>query len=457
MNRPTDALLEQADGLARRVATLPWGEPEAALSQLLGGATDATLLELAERAGRVTRLAETVATRVAGEIAKRSTRDALEPLSKRMGERTAAALVARSADVPVARAADWCRVGAELVGRESLSGEPLPCRFAHVSAALDTGDVSPDGARVIIEALEAVRHMLSQDALEGLETHLLQEARLRSFPDLAALCRAVPDRFDPDGAEPREEELRAKSGFKVIHRRDGLLRWVIDAHPEAAGFLATALDARTTPRRPVAFLDEDAPELDEALQDTRTLEQRRLDALVSIARDSLTADDGDVSGTAVTVLVTIDHEALVSGVGSATIAGVDAPISAGTARRLAADARIIPVVLGGASQPLDLGQGRRLFSESQRLAMAVRDGGCIWSICPEPPGRCQAAHLTAWENGGPTDLDNGALMCPFHHRRFDNDGWEMRVIDGIRHLIPPPWIDATRRPRPAGRPALPPA
>jgi hypothetical protein len=42
-------------------------------------------------------------------------------------------------------------------------------------------------------------------------------------------------------------------------------------------------------------------------------------------------------------------------------------------------------------------------------------------------------------------------MCRFHHRRFDNDGWELENIDGIPWLIPPAWVDATRTPRRAGR------
>jgi hypothetical protein len=54
------------------------------------------------------------------------------------------------------------------------------------------------------------------------------------------------------------------------------------------------------------------------------------------------------------------------------------PISAATARRLAAQGEIIPVVLGSASEPLDQGRAIRLATEPQRRALAVRDGGCVW-------------------------------------------------------------------------------
>lgn len=205
-------------------------------------------------------------------------------------------------------------------------------------------------------------------------------------------------------------------------------------HPEAAAFLTTAVDARTAPRRQPTFTDvDDAP----AFDGERTAAQRRLDALVAIARESVALDHGTLAGTAVTVNVTMTLEARMSGLGTAQIDGVDEPISAATARRLACDAKLIPIVLGGDSEPLDLGVSHRLFSEAQRRALALRDGGCVWKNCSAPPGWCEAAHLTPWAIGGLTDLRNGALMCPFHHRRFDRDGWGFAWSDDGLQLIPP--------------------
>jgi hypothetical protein len=168
---------------------------------------------------------------------------------------------------------------------------------------------------------------------------------------------------------------------------------------------------------------------------------------VSIARESLEHDAGHVAGTAVTMLVTVPLDALQAGLGAAQISCVDAPILAATARRLAAQAEIIPAVLGGASEPLDLGRSARLFSPAQRRAMEVRDGGCLWPGCAAPPGWCETAHLDAWATGGRTDLRNGIVLCPFHHRRFDRDGWAFEHRAGRRCFVPPPWVDASRRPR----------
>ena len=51
-------------------------------------------------------------------------------------------------------------------------------------------------------------------------------------------------------------------------------------------------------------------------------------------------------------------------------------LSPGVVRRMACDAQIIPMVLGGDSKPLDVGRRKRLFTRSQRLALGVRDKGC---------------------------------------------------------------------------------
>src|SRR3954454_3318593 len=83
--------------------------------------------------------------------------------------------------------------------------------------------------------------------------------------------------------------------------------------------------------------------------------------------------------------------------------------------------------------------------------MAVRDGGCSWPGCTEPPGRCEAAHIRAWQHFGETNLDNGVLLYPFHHRRFDNDGWGFEWRNRVPYFIPPASLDASRTPRRGGR------
>jgi hypothetical protein len=90
-------------------------------------------------------------------------------------------------------------------------------------------------------------------------------------------------------------------------------------------------------------------------------------------------------------------------------------LSAATARRLACDGGIIPMVLGADGAVLDLGRTQRLFTAAQRRAIIHRDGGCTFPGCTVPAGWCEAHHITWWSRGGRTDLRNGALLCQRHH------------------------------------------
>ena len=100
----------------------------------------------------------------------------------------------------------------------------------------------------------------------------------------------------------------------------------------------------------------------------------------------------------------------------ATIVGGE-PLSATAIRRLACNAQIIPVVLGGKGEILDLGRTRRLFSPAQRKAMRLRDQRCRAEGCTIPATWCEAHHLKPWSLGGSTDLDDGVLLCNWHHHR----------------------------------------
>jgi hypothetical protein len=122
-------------------------------------------------------------------------------------------------------------------------------------------------------------------------------------------------------------------------------------------------------------------------------------------------------GTATPVMVMVDLETLRSGLGLAETSTGEV-VSAAEARRLACTAAILPVVLGGKGEVLDLGRSRRLFSPGQRKAMAVRDRRCRAEGCRIPAAWCEAHHQQdPWSRGGRTDLAHGLLLCSFHHHR----------------------------------------
>jgi hypothetical protein len=122
-------------------------------------------------------------------------------------------------------------------------------------------------------------------------------------------------------------------------------------------------------------------------------------------------------GSPTSVMVMIDFEALQLATGIAeTSAG--GSLTVGEVRRLACGANILPVVLGGGSEVLDLGRSRRLFSPAQRKALAIRDRRCRAEGCEIPAAWCEAHHVARpWSRGGRTDLGDGVLLCSFHHHR----------------------------------------
>ena len=397
--------------------------------------------------GEIRRLTDGLGVELAGEIAALSQPGHEHSLARDLAERSVPMVLQAYAGLDAAEAFAWTRVGAALRAEASLLGEVLPSRHEPLAAALADGRLRVGGAERVLDVLERVARFASVDELAALEQFLVEKAPGLTDRQFARLCNAVPDRFEPEGVPQREEELRRRSGITIRRTKSGLIRWIIDMHPEAAGFLGAAVDARTAPRRQPRFADPDAAPVE---TDPRPLATKRLDALVSIARESLAHDSGRLAGTSVSLSVTVTLEALRTGLGTAKIAGIDEPISAATARRLAADAEIIPVVLGGESEPLDQGRAVRLSTEPQRRALAIRDEGCLWSNCDVPPAWCEVAHIIPWASGGGTDLDNLMLLCPFHHRRFDLDGWSLEKRDGERYLIPPPWVDSARTPRRVG-------
>jgi uncharacterized protein DUF222/HNH endonuclease len=112
---------------------------------------------------------------------------------------------------------------------------------------------------------------------------------------------------------------------------------------------------------------------------------------------------------------------------------------AGLAGRLRAALALLPPVLGGApTQPLEVGRTSRVVQPAQRIALAVRDGGCVFPGCERPLAWCEAHHLRHWLHGGPTDLANLALLCRAHHRAVHEGGWRLvRRPDGRLTATPP--------------------
>ncbi|MEJ3651375.1 DUF222 domain-containing protein, partial [Actinomycetes bacterium KLBMP 9759] len=128
-------------------------------------------------------------------------------------------------------------------------------------------------------------------------------------------------------------------------------------------------------------------------------------------------------------------------------------LTTGDVRMLACNATVIPIVLGGKGEPLDIGRATRAIPDGMRRAVAARDRGC--ARCDRPPSWCEVHHIIPWEHGGPTEINNLVMLCRVHHREIHHTEWTVRLVDGLPEFIPPTWIDPDQRPR--RRPALTPS
>jgi hypothetical protein len=132
------------------------------------------------------------------------------------------------------------------------------------------------------------------------------------------------------------------------------------------------------------------------------------------------------------------------GTGSFVFTG---PVAATTLRKIACDADIIPALLGTHGEILDLGRKTRLFTTAQRTALTARDQGCTFPNCTIPAPWCEAHHVTYWSHDGPTNLNNGALLCTHHHHLVHKEQWTVTTQNGVPWYTPPRHIDPTQKPQ----------
>jgi 5-methylcytosine-specific restriction protein A len=102
---------------------------------------------------------------------------------------------------------------------------------------------------------------------------------------------------------------------------------------------------------------------------------------------------------------------------------------------------IQPVVFGDENAICALGVPDRCFNREQRRAIAARDGGCIIPGCQIPASLSEIHHVIPDAAGGKTQVDNGVMLCWFHHRTIETSGWRIRMLRGVPHLKAPPWLD----------------
>ncbi|SDL37277.1 HNH endonuclease, partial [Nocardioides sp. YR527] len=302
--------------------------------------------------------------------------------------------------------------------------------YALVAAAMRAGDCNPAQAHVIVNALDDLPTGLDPEIKTKAEEALVAYATRFDPTQLRRLGRRILDVIAPEIAEAEEarrlaaEEAHARKKTRLAMRRlgDGTTRIAAVVPDAAADRLATNLEAFASPRRD----DGVRTETGEYLPYDRRLGRALCQLLETLDPARLPIHGGD----ATTVIVTVDIDQLRQEAGIAQILG-GSPITAAEARRLACTAGILPAVLGGDCEVLDLGRKERFFTAAQRRALLLRSATCEAEGCDIPGTWAEAHHWIEWGQGGATDLDNAALLCSHHHHRaHDPDYLHERLPNG---------------------------
>jgi len=132
---------------------------------------------------------------------------------------------------------------------------------------------------------------------------------------------------------------------------------------------------------------------------------------------------------------------------SSAVSTFQGPIHPNVIRKIACDADILPVLLGTEGQVLGIGRTSRIFPPHIRKALQARDQGCAFPDCTMPAPWCEAHHITYWSQGGPTNTDNGVLLCSHHHHVIHKEQWMIASRNGIPWFIPPAHVDPSQAAR----------
>ncbi|WP_419789234.1 DUF222 domain-containing protein [Prescottella equi] len=326
-------------------------------------------------------------------------------------------------------------------------------RQPEIADAFNAGDISAEHASLIGKFCETPPRGMPVEALDSCRKVLLDGASgPAATTTTVRTCISRLERiFESDELPPSEDTERNEfHASKTLHGRVAVKG---DLDAVTGEMLLTALSALTKPRNPV---DDPAEKLTPARQ--------RADAFAEILRRYLDSGEASVEGgerphlslhvnAADLARSKSAHEWTHPNEGSDLFGDKDiarlphmGPLSIATARRIACDCHLTPIVMDD-GVPLNLGRTSRTVSKKQRRALIARDHGCAFPGCGAPPAHCEGHHVKHWADGGPTDLDNLVLLCRYHHTLLHHSHWDVE-IGADRHpwFTPPSTVDPYKKP-----------
>ena len=279
---------------------------------------------------------------------------------------------------------------------------------------------------------------LMTGATVEIERSLVERARNRSVSQVRVMCRVEFERVDHDGYLRHLRSLRKDRFIKFWDRDDGM----VGIHGLLDPIDAIPLRALVEDQVRAGMRNQRDVHPSERLE----AGQLAADALAELAVHRMGCQDGPKSAQT-TVVIHASAKDVVEGKGAAYCHGYAGPICLEMLSQLAFGTQVAPSVTGDDGLALFLGRSTRFFTPAQRLAISIRDGGC--ARCGAPVARCDVHHIKFWSQNGPTDIDNGVLLCSACHHQLHDFGWEIDILAGEVWFIPPTAIDPHRHRIPA--------
>jgi hypothetical protein len=341
---------------------------------------------------------------------------------------------------------------AALLGpRRALSGEPLDPVLAATAAAQSLGLITGEHVEVIGKGMARLPGFVDAAARVQIEVDWVRHAVGTGPKQLGDKVARTLFLLDQDGPAPDDAERARRRGVSMGPQQpNGMIDLTARLTP-AAGAIFEPLFAKFAAPGMCNPDDEHpctsgTPTQAQIDRDTRTVEQRRHDALVFIGRHALDKTElGQHNGLPTTIIVRTTLQDLESRAGvGVSGGGTILPISDVLALASHADTHHYLAIFDRATgSALDLFRARRTASVAQRLMLIARDGGCTKPGCTVAAYGSQVHHATQdWIFGGLTNVDDLALACGPDNRMVGPDGWTTRINE--RHdveWIPPPHLD----------------
>ena len=387
------------------------------------------LLALAQSIEGLARLGFAAQVRVAGEIDARHT-------AASFGSSSTVALLRETLTISAPDARARVNTAKMILPQVQPSGAVADPVLPDLAAALADGLIGVEQTRIVVATIKGARNP-DPGMLEEAKKALVEAGTVTEPKPFAGFAKSVAQALDLDGKPDNEPSDRVELTIGTRNPDTGMTGFKGQLDDIGVELLGKAIEglANTTPG-------------EDGTPDRRTPAVRRGQALKEVLTRYLNVGDAPThGGERPHITLTMDFEDLKKRIGAAylELGGV---ISAGEVRLLACDAEIIPMVMGGKSEVLDVGRAKRLFTPAIRKAITQRDKGCTFPGCDRPPGWTDAHHVLSWLDYGDSSYENGCLLCRFHHTEVHKGNWKIKWgADGIPEFVPPIWVDPEQKPR----------